>query len=148
MKDLRDLKNSPTNENAHRLELLNSEPCLPQRTTQPIPCSRGCFTCPPAAAAARAPSLALRLEMKDLRNLEDSPTNENAHRLELLNSEPCLLNAPHNSSPVREGFSPAPQQPQPRARTSPRERIVIELMTSDRKLKPSSEGSKGRNYGT
>jgi len=30
----------------------------------------------------------------------------------------------------------------------PRERIFIELMTSDRKLKASREGSKWRNYGT
>ena len=32
--------------------------------------------------------------------------------------------------------------------TPPRERIFIELMTSDRKLKASREGSKGRIYGT
>jgi len=31
---------------------------------------------------------------------------------------------------------------------APEERIVIELMTSDCKLKASREGSKGRIYGT
>ena len=31
---------------------------------------------------------------------------------------------------------------------APRERIVIELMTSDRGLEASREGSKGRIYGT
>ena len=36
----------------------------------------------------------------------------------------------------------------PVAGTRDGERIFIELMTSDRKLKASREDSKGRNYGT